>query len=350
MCGIGADGFTDDDTFNVAIRVCAHEMFHAWNVRRLRPAPLLDLERRLETGCFTEGLWVAEGFTRYYEFVSCTSTGVYSAEQFFSNIVGYHDHLTRLPSYGRDSAVESSLATYLNHQPTYPGQSNNRIDYYDKGMLIAFGLDALLRMESNTDLNEVFSAFFHKFVHWPNTPPREQGYTTEQVLDHFEGVLPGLGARLIREACQPGGLDTLDLLRRLGFSVTTTSISYLGIVFRDNGNTISGTLDAAPAGMCGLASGDMIETINSYACDRKMLGWASAQDTTITLGVLRGHERLDFTLTPTTREAVSGLTWTGDAMQRSLISKWFGRPFEVAVGQAISLDFYKNFHGAATLV
>ncbi|MEH6830415.1 MAG: hypothetical protein V7661_06180 [Sulfitobacter sp.] len=277
MCGIGADGFADDDTFRVAIRVCAHEMFHAWNVRRLGPAPFLDLENRLHTGCFTEGLWVAEGFTRYYEFVTCTNTGVYSAEQFFSNIVGYHDHLTRLPSYERVSALESSLAVYLNNSPAYPGQASNIIDYYDKGMLIAFGLDAVLRMESSTNLNEAFGAFFHEFVHWPNTPLQELGYTTEQVIDYFDGTPPGLEARLTREARQPSGLDTLELLRRLGFAVTTASVSYMGLVFTDDSNTISGTFDRAPAVMCGLARGDVIEMINGYPCSRDALVWVTGQ-------------------------------------------------------------------------
>jgi hypothetical protein len=124
----------------------------------------------------------------------------------------------------------------------------------------------------------------------------------------------------------------------------------LGIFFTDDSNTISGTLDEAPAGMCGLAKGDVIETINGYPCTRGSLIWAAAQGTFVTLRVLRGHERLDFTFEPTTREAVSGMTWSGDALQRSLISNWFGQPFESVDGQAIALDFYKNFHGIDTLV
>lgn len=325
-------------------------MFHAWNVKLLRPVPLLDLEHRLDAGCFTEGLWVAEGFTRYYEFVTCTNTGTYSAEQFFSNIIGYHDHVTRLASYERVSLVDSSLATYLNHSPTYPGQANNSIDYYDKGMLIAFGLDAVLRMDSNTNLNQAFSAFFHKLVPGQKLRQGDLGYTTEQVFGHFDTVLPGLRGRLARQVCQPGGLDTLDLLRRVGFTVTTAPLSYMGILFTDDSDTISGTLDEAPAGMCGLAKGDVIEAINGYPYSRKALVWVAGQGASVTLGVLRGHERFDFTLEPATREAVSEMIWSGDALQTSLISKWFGRPFEAVDGQVIGLDFYKNFHGVDTLV
>ena len=156
-----------------------------------------------------------------------------SEEQFFSNTIGYHDHVTRLPSYERVSVVDSSLATYLNRSPTYPGQANNSIDYYDKGMLIAFGLDAVLRKHSDTNLNQAFSAFFHKLVPVQKTVQGDLGYTTEQVFDHFDTVLPGLRGRLVREVCQPGGLDTLDLLRRLGFTVAIAPLSYMGIARRD---------------------------------------------------------------------------------------------------------------------
>ena len=58
----------------------------------------------------TEGLWLAEGFTRYYEFLICTRTGIYSPQQFFSTVVNYYRHLEVLPAYYRVSAVDSSLA------------------------------------------------------------------------------------------------------------------------------------------------------------------------------------------------------------------------------------------------
>jgi predicted metalloprotease with PDZ domain len=57
------------------VRLSARELFHAWNVRR-RPAPLERLG--FAHGDLRKGLWVAEGFTRYYEFLSCTRIGDYT--------------------------------------------------------------------------------------------------------------------------------------------------------------------------------------------------------------------------------------------------------------------------------
>jgi predicted metalloprotease with PDZ domain len=126
MVGLEPGMFTDQDVRRTAVRVCAHELFHAWNVRRLRPAPLdrLDFER----GSFSEGLWVAEGFTRYYEFLSCARAGVYTPQQFLSAVVNYYRHLVALPAYERVSAVDSSLASFLNHDQRFAGHVNNTID------------------------------------------------------------------------------------------------------------------------------------------------------------------------------------------------------------------------------
>ena len=125
MCGLGPEVFIDPDQTAHGIRLCTHELFHAWNVRRLRPAPVKHLD--LYHGSFTEGLWVAEGFTRYYEFLICTRTRVYTPEQFFSAVVNYYRHLAAVPAYQRVTPVDSSLATYLNHlslihisEPTRP--------------------------------------------------------------------------------------------------------------------------------------------------------------------------------------------------------------------------------------
>jgi len=57
MIGLDPSTFYDADQNAVGVRTCAHELFHAWNVRRLRPAPLGHLD--FTAGSFSEGLWVA---------------------------------------------------------------------------------------------------------------------------------------------------------------------------------------------------------------------------------------------------------------------------------------------------
>jgi predicted metalloprotease with PDZ domain len=348
MCGLGPDVFVDDEQFAIGIRVCAHELFHAWNVRRLRPDPLGELQYHLLSGSFTEGLWVAEGFTRYYEFLISTRVGAYDAEQFLSAVVGYYEHLTAEPAYRRVSATDSSLATYLNHSK-YAGRVNNAIDYYDKGMLIAFATDVALRLNTDSQsLDTAFAAFYNAYVGINETP----GYTTADVVDFFNEVLPGLGDALGRMATRPGNLETPDQLRALGFEVQEEEQNYLGIFFlNDSQPSIYGLADTSPAGEAGLAPGDVITQVNGYHYTQAALWWAARNPMPVTLQVLRGHRELSFTVQPGRHRRITGLVWQGNAEQQRVIQRWLApAAFDPEPGQFFSVDFYENFHGIETLV
>ncbi|HEY4243284.1 MAG TPA: hypothetical protein VGM88_25905 [Kofleriaceae bacterium] len=348
MCGLGPDVFVDDDQFNIGVRVCAHELFHAWNVRRCRPAPLGHLETHLVTGAFTEGLWLAEGFTRYYEFLACARAGIYSASQFFSNLVGYHNHLTIQPAYRRVSAADSSYASYLNHA-SYAGRTNNGIDYYDKGMLIAFGVDSMLRTGTADSLDTAFKAFYERFVGFGHAHP---GYTTADVLAFFGGIHAPLRALVEGAVEHPAGLQTAAGLRALGFDVTVGSTLRLGLVFQKAVSpAIYGVMDDAPAGAAGLAPGDVITGIDGFAFSAAALTWAGSRAAAVTLAVQRGHRALSFTLTPSPSERIQALRWAGSDADAARIRGWLGQdPIDLAAGRDLDLSFYENFHGIEVVV
>ncbi|MFN7131519.1 MAG: hypothetical protein ACK4N5_05510, partial [Myxococcales bacterium] len=129
MIGLNGHCLIDPVERMRGVRVAAHELFHAWNVCRLKPAPLGNPDHA--RGSFPEGLWISEGFTRYYEFLLSVRAGELTQEAFLSNLVNYYRQLTAFPAYARVSATDSSLTTFLNHNK-YPGSVNSTIDYYDK--------------------------------------------------------------------------------------------------------------------------------------------------------------------------------------------------------------------------
>jgi predicted metalloprotease with PDZ domain len=349
MCGLGPDVFTDPDQYAIGVRVCAHELFHAWNVRRLRPSPLLQVAEQLTSGSFTEGLWISEGFTRYYEFLSSTRIGVYSPDQFFSAVVGYLEHLRVVPAYERVSGVDSSLTTYLNHSPKYSGRPANCIDYYDKGMLIAFDIDATLRLgSSEQSLDHAFRGFYEKYV---TGGPDYAGFTTADAMAYFERVQPGLGAMIEATALNPGGLTTEAILGHLGFVVNYETVPQLGIMFLGSGApTLYNVLDNSPAGDSGLAPEDVITGVNGFIYTPAAMSWAASQTAPVTLTVLRGHRLLSFTMTPTPHRKIAKLTWNGTAAQAKRIQAWLERPFAPDRGQVFKVDFYENFHGIETVM
>ncbi|MBR9920899.1 MAG: PDZ domain-containing protein [Bacteroidetes bacterium] len=356
MSGLGPEVFVDDNWYATGIRVCAHELFHAWNVRRLRPAPLGQLCHHLTTGSFTEGLWVAEGFTRYYEFLISTRAKAYSPDQFFSAIAGYFQHLTQQPSYSRVPVTDSSLATYMNHSK-YPGRVNNSIDYYDKGMLIAFGLDARFRSLNISDeyssLDDAFSTFYFKYFGEGHKVPSDYvGYTTEDVISFFGNIHPDLGKALQKQVEEAGNLDTVTQFRNIGFEVDWEETNCLGLFFLNNSEpTIYGVGDNSPAGEVGIAPNDVIQTINGYAFTQKGLVWAAAQNEDVNLEVLRGHRKLTFTISPKPFKKLKQLRWKGSTSQVKSIQQWLGEEnFQPSQGQIFELSFYDNFHGLESMV
>jgi predicted metalloprotease with PDZ domain len=342
MIGLGTHAFVDPEERARGARVCAHELFHAWNVCRLKPAPFMKMDHA--GGSFTEGLWVAEGFTRYYEFLLCVRAGVYTPEEFFSNVVNYFRHLEAMPAYERISAADSSLTTFLNHNK-YPGSINNTIDYYDKGMLVAFDLDASLRLGEGT-LDGAFREFYESHV------GKDQGFTTAQVRAFFEKKQAGLSDLLHREVEGPGGLSVPRQLERLGFTLHSEKVRYLGLVLKNNaGPEIANVLDTGPAAQSGIAPEDVLTRVNGFPFSLKALKWCIANEQTLKLEVTRGHRAFTFEVAPAERQQLGALSWSGTDAQAKRIREWLGRQdFTPAQGQRLALRSFENFHGIQTVI
>lgn len=337
MCGIG-EAYTDPKTWLDAVRVAAHELFHAWNVCRLKPAELAKAS--LVDPPNPDSLWVAEGVTRYYEFLLSARAGALTPEQFFSNVVNYQRAIAAIPAYARVSPLDSSRATFLNHT-RYPGSVNATIDYYDAGMLIAFALDARLRARGES-LDARLARFYAAHASNP------AGYTHAQVVNEL-----GDGEPLRREIETPGALSTFAQLESLGFRVEQKQVPYLGIILaKENaGPEIAHVLDTSPAATTGLAAGDLIQRVDGYPFALKSLKWLIERRSSVELTVLRGHRTLTFRVPAGKREDVSTLTWSGTDAQLQSIRDWLGAPaLAWKPGQVIPLTAYDNFHGVNTIL
>jgi predicted metalloprotease with PDZ domain len=342
VCGVGPEVFVDPAKTGFALRLLAHELFHSWNVCGLKPAPLGKPD--LHEGSYTEGLWVGEGVTRYYEFLALTRTGIYTAEQFFSSMVNFYRQASAVPAFSRVTAIDSSLATFVNHR-RYAGRCNNSIDYYDKGMVIAFDIDAELRLHDDS-LDRAFAAFYDRYI------GVDAGYTTDDIVTFLDQRSAGLGELVRREITTAPDLSIKDQLTRLGFRVDMETIPYLGLLFRESiGQTIADVPDDSPAGASGIAPGDVINTVKGYPFSAAGLKWAVKQNEPVRIEVLRGHRTLSFEITPGSRIRIASLTWNGADAQAERIRLWLKRQdFRPQPGQKISLEFYENFHGIEILV
>ena len=131
--------------------VVAHEMFHAWNVKRLRPAAMVPY--RYDAPQPTTLLWVSEGFTSYYADLAQVRGGDIDSAAFLQNIGGHFGTVLGSPAA---SVEDASLSTWI--QPV----EGNAFIYYDKGATLGLLLDVLIRdaSDNRASLDDVMRGLY----------------------------------------------------------------------------------------------------------------------------------------------------------------------------------------------
>jgi predicted metalloprotease with PDZ domain len=135
----------------VLASVTAHEIFHAWNVKRLRPAPLVpyDYGRPQPTTL----LWVSEGITSYYDDLSLVRGGVYGPEHFYRSAAG---EIAATEGAGAVALEDASLTAWIGTRDGTGGI------YYPKGAMAGFLLDILIRdaTDNESSLDDVMRELY----------------------------------------------------------------------------------------------------------------------------------------------------------------------------------------------
>jgi len=196
-----ADAGTYEDTLGTV----AHEFFHVWNVKRLRPQELgpWDFTRPVAT----RGLWIAEGFTNYYGHLMLRRAGIVDDKKFLAQEAETIKHIESAPGSRLMSAEESSLsAPFIDNAPHAQTTNlrNTAISYYPKGELVGMVMDLLLRgrTKGKSSLDDVMRAMYEEFyLKSPNSSYylRGRGYQPED---------------LERVATLRSGVDLSDFFKR----------------------------------------------------------------------------------------------------------------------------------------
>lgn len=134
-------------------RLLAHEYFHAWNVKRLRPAELWPYD--YSRAGFTPLLWFSEGVTDYYADLALVRTGVWSEARFWENLT---ETAETVDAADRASVEDASVDTWI--EPVYVPENY----HYAKGKLIALLLDAVIRdaTDGRQSLDDIVRQLYRK--------------------------------------------------------------------------------------------------------------------------------------------------------------------------------------------
>jgi predicted metalloprotease with PDZ domain len=250
------------------LELASHEYFHAWNVKRLRPAELGPFDYENEN--ITRSLWIAEGFTDYYADLQVLRAGLQTRDEYLEDLSSTIELLQSTPGRLVQSAEMASFDAWIKYYRPDENSNNTTISYYTKGTVIAFLLDAKIRKATNgtKSLDDVMRAAYQKF-----SGPK--GYTPEEFRAVIEqSAAMGLNAFWDTAVESTSELDYTETLDTFGLRfkppppppADRPAKLWLGISTRiDNGRLLVTQVQRdSPADVAGLNVDDEILAIDDF--------------------------------------------------------------------------------------
>lgn len=249
----------------------SHEYFHVWNVKRLRPVELGPFDYENEN--YTEGLWVAEGFTSYYDVLALHRVGLLDRSQYLARLSGTIASLQEKQGRLVQPVADSSFDAWVKGYRPNENSNNTGISYYTKGAVIGFLLDARIRKATGDErsLDDVMRLAYQRYG-------GDRGFTPQQFSDCVREIAGAAVARWMVEASRSTeDFDYREELAHYGLrfaggapsgSSGSAASGWLGAETRANGLSmvVTGVRRDTPAYAAGLNVDDEILAIG----DRRM--------------------------------------------------------------------------------
>ncbi len=249
------------DAASQLIGTVAHEFFHSWNVKRIRPKSLEPFD--YENPNMSGELWFAEGFTNYYGPLSLKRAGLQSIERFTRSMGGAVSSVMTAPGRQIFNVVDMSRHAVFfdggaSNDPT--NTANIFISYYTYGQAIALGTDLAIRAQfPGKSLDDWMRAM------WKEHPDSQKPYTLDDLQQTLASVTSKEFAAQIftNHVYGKEPMDYEKLLARAGILLRKVSTPAVwtgaqGLTFSDRGADITATLRGSPLYNAGLDRGDRI--------------------------------------------------------------------------------------------
>jgi len=233
------------------VPLMAHEYFHLFNVKRIRPAEMWPYDYHAEQ--FTPLLWWSEGVTDYYADLANLRSGLWTTERFLGNATQNMQQVESAPEPW--SEEDGSVATWINEVFVNSSQL-----YYPKGSLTGLLLDVSLRDASDNrhGLDDVMRALYTRFYQ------KQKGFTTQDLLGLLrECGLPDVDAFYQRYINGREPLPYESVLAKAGIAVArrTTSNPFLGVNAQPDETgklVVQSVVPGSAADVAGLQPGDVL--------------------------------------------------------------------------------------------
>jgi predicted metalloprotease with PDZ domain len=250
------------------LQLASHEYFHAWNVKRLRPAELGPFDYENEN--ITRSLWIAEGFTDYYADLQVERAGLQTREEYLEDLANTIELLQTAPGRLVQSAEMASFDAWIKYYRPDENSNNSSVSYYTKGTVIAFLLDAKIRKATGgaKSLDDVMRAAYQKYAGPKGYTPEEFRAVAEQIAGTNLKPFWASAVESTAELDYSDALDTFGLRFRAAPapSADRPPKPWLGISTRnDNGRLVITQVQRnSPADSFGLNVDDEILAIDDF--------------------------------------------------------------------------------------
>ena len=164
------------------LSLVAHEYFHLWHVKRLRPDVLGPFDYDNEN--YTDLLWVMEGFTSYYDELILRRAGFYSEEAYVRQLINTLNFVENNPGTRVQPVAHASFDAWIKAYRPDENSRNTTISYYSKGHLIAAAIDVLIieKFKGKKSLDDFLQFMYNKYFVEDN-----RGFSSEEFKSDLEG-------------------------------------------------------------------------------------------------------------------------------------------------------------------
>lgn len=255
-------GFNTSAKYHRFLQLVAHEFFHLWNVKRIRPIELEKFDYDQEN--YTTALWFCEGVTSYYDMLIPRWAGIYNVKAFLELLGKEITQFLTTPGRKVQPVTEASFDAWIKLYRRDANSNNAQISYYLKGQLVALLLDLLIRSRFNNQrsLNDVLRQLWQRFGQ------TETGYTAAQLQEILETVAEvDLQSFCDRFLDGTEELPFDDYLHPFGLRLQTVydnpALPFLGLRLKtENGKTLVQFVEAgSPAALAGIDAQDELLAI-----------------------------------------------------------------------------------------
>ncbi len=252
------------------LNLVAHEYFHLWNVKRIRPVELGPFNYDSEN--YTSLLWVMEGFTSYYDELILRRTGFYTEEEFLAKLQSSINYVEGTPGSRVQPVAHASFDAWVKAYRPNENSSNTTMTYYSRGSVLASVIDAMIITETDGKkcldhfLQQLYTTYYEGLKRGFSEAEFKMElakFVGKNMDEFFAKYVDGTEIIPYKEYYTPVGLNVQD--------ITTNNPSFGASVREEGGKVIVKSVRfGSSAEDAGISVGDEIIGCNGYRVDQAM--------------------------------------------------------------------------------